>query len=60
MADANGNLGSNYVYDEYNRLLRPGAAASATPQYAYNVVYNTGGQRPWRGSASPAMDEIAH
>jgi RHS repeat-associated protein len=52
-ADANGNLGTNYVYDIENRLLQAGTGA---PQYAYDA----GGQRVWRGSASPAMDEITY
>ena len=54
VADANGNLGTNYVYDWANRLVQPGTAGSTIPRYAYDAS----GQRVWRGSGSPAMDEI--
>jgi len=55
-ADLNGNLGANYVYDLENRLLQPGSAGSTTPQYAYDAT----GQRIWRGSTSPAIDEVTY
>ena len=50
-ADANGNLGSNYIYDIENRLLQPGSG----PKYAYDPS----NKRVWRGSTSPALDEIS-
>lgn len=43
-------------YDIENRLLRPGTAGSATPQYAFDA----NGQRIWRGGASPAMDDVTY
>ncbi|MEQ1948813.1 MAG: RHS repeat-associated core domain-containing protein [Bryobacteraceae bacterium] len=50
-ADANGNIGSGYLYDIENRLLRPGA--SSTVQYGYDA----GNKRVWRGDTG--VDEFA-
>ena len=48
-ADANGNIGSGYVYDIANRLLQP---SGATIQYAYDAS----NKRMWRGGSG--LDEI--
>ncbi|MEQ1884082.1 MAG: RHS repeat-associated core domain-containing protein [Bryobacteraceae bacterium] len=50
-ADLNGNIGSGYLYDIENRLLRPGA--SSTVQYGYDA----GNKRVWRGDTG--VDEFA-
>jgi RHS repeat-associated protein len=50
-ADANGNIGSGYIYDIENRLLQAG---TGMPQYGYDG----GNKRVWRGQASPALDEF--
>ncbi|MEQ1887136.1 MAG: hypothetical protein ABL967_18890 [Bryobacteraceae bacterium] len=50
-ADLNGNIGSGYLYDIENRLLRPGA--SSTVQYGYDA----GNKRVWCGDTG--VDEFA-
>ena len=50
-ADANGNIGSGYIYDLDNRLVQPGS--SATAHYGYDAR----NKRVWRGDTG--LDEIA-
>jgi pectate lyase len=50
-ADANGNIGSGYIYDLDNRLVQPGS--SSTAHYGYDA----GNKRVWRGDTG--VDEIA-
>ena len=50
-ADANGNIGSGYIYDISNRLVQPGSSSSV--HYGYDV----GNRRVWRGDGS-GLDEI--
>ena len=52
-ADANGNIGSGYIYDMDNRLVQPGS--SSTAHYGYDA----GNKRVWRGDTGTGMDEIA-
>src|SRR6266852_6627112 len=51
-ADANGNLGSGYVYDISNRLLQ---ASGTTMKYAYAAD----NKRVWRGDGA-STGEIAY
>ena len=52
-ADANGNIGSGYIYDLDNRLSA--ARQSSTAHYGYDA----GNKRVWRGDSSSGIDEIS-
>jgi hypothetical protein len=49
-ADANGNIGSGYIYDLDNQLVQPGSSSAA--RYAYDA----GNKRVWRGDTG--VDEV--
>jgi hypothetical protein len=49
VADANGNIGSGYIYDIENRLLQAG---SGMPQYGYDA----GNKRVWRSTGDEFRD----
>jgi len=51
-ADANGNIGSSYVYDIENRLVQPPTGL------ATHYAYDPGNKRVWRSDNSGTVDEL--